>query len=179
MTLADTLRLAEIDHRIASCWSQQGPIKVYDDARELRRFLREAEAERDALLSQNNGEGHGKPCYYCGEPCNALAGNPSLWPVWLPHSDAPGVAKEHHIGCVVQRIEDRDRVVAEARREAIEECAKKICFGCREGLPITVQVVGNTSAIWHNGPGGSAIMQCNAEQILTLAKPEKEPKDQR
>jgi len=51
-------------------------------------------------------EGHDEPCYYCGEYCNSLAGNPSLWPVALCHTDEPGVVKWHHTGCVSERLED-------------------------------------------------------------------------
>lgn len=39
----------------------------------------EAEQERDALLAQNHGQGHGDPCTMCGKPINSLAGNPGLW----------------------------------------------------------------------------------------------------
>ena len=49
-------------------------------------------------------EGHDKPCYYCGKPCNTLAGNPSLWPVALCHRDDPGRVKWHHTGCVTDRL---------------------------------------------------------------------------
>jgi hypothetical protein len=49
-------------------------------------------------------EGHNKPCYYCHEPCNALAGNPSKWPIPLCHRDDPGFVKWHHIGCVTERL---------------------------------------------------------------------------
>jgi hypothetical protein len=50
-------------------------------------------------------EGHKEPCYYCGEPCNSLHGNPNLWPIPLCHSDEPGVVKYHHTGCVSERLE--------------------------------------------------------------------------
>jgi hypothetical protein len=49
-------------------------------------------------------EGHDEPCYYCGEPCDALAGNPSLWPLGFPHKDDPGVVKWQHVGCVLARL---------------------------------------------------------------------------
>jgi hypothetical protein len=49
-------------------------------------------------------EGHGKPCYYCGEPCNSLAGNPNLWPLAFCHRDEPGKVKWHHTGCVTERL---------------------------------------------------------------------------
>lgn len=49
-------------------------------------------------------EGHNKPCYYCGENCDALAGNPGKWPVMLCHKDEPGVMKYHHVECVTKRL---------------------------------------------------------------------------
>jgi hypothetical protein len=49
-------------------------------------------------------EGHGKPCYYCGELCDGLAGNPSRWPIPLCHRNEPGRVKWHHIGCVTSRL---------------------------------------------------------------------------
>ena len=50
-------------------------------------------------------EGHDEPCYYCGKPCNSLAGDPGEWPVGLCHSDDPGVLKFHHERCVNERLE--------------------------------------------------------------------------
>ena len=55
-------------------------------------------------------EGHGSPCYYCGEKCNNLTGDPGKWPVGLCHSDEPGVVKWHHSGCVSDRLEDLARM---------------------------------------------------------------------
>lgn len=52
--------------------------------------------------------GHGDPCYYCGKPCNNLAGNPDLWALRFCHADDPGVTKSHHTGCVRQRLRTAD-----------------------------------------------------------------------
>lgn len=52
-------------------------------------------------------EGHDEPCYYCGELCNKLAGNPSLWPLPLCHPDDPGRVKWHHTGCISDRLHGR------------------------------------------------------------------------
>lgn len=49
-------------------------------------------------------EGHDEECYYCHDKCNSFAGNPSLWPVGLCHSDEPGRLKWHHTGCVSERL---------------------------------------------------------------------------
>ena len=59
---------------------------------------------RHAPPQINGTWGHEQPCYFCGEQCNSLAGNPSLWPIPLCHSDEPGVVKAHHIGCVSERL---------------------------------------------------------------------------
>lgn len=63
----------------------------------------------DALLALSSPPvpvdfGHDEPCYYCGEPCDALAGNPTRWPLGFPHQDDPGVVKYQHVGCVLERL---------------------------------------------------------------------------
>ena len=52
------------------------------------------------------GEGHGKSCYYCEEPCDGYAGNPGKWPVALTHEDEPGKVKWHHTSCVSERLRE-------------------------------------------------------------------------
>ena len=66
-------------------------------------------------------EGHNEPCYYCGEPCNSLAGDPGKWPVGLCHSDEPGVVKYHHEACVNDRLESVARLTerCDAYKEAL------------------------------------------------------------
>lgn len=54
--------------------------------------------------------GHGATCYYCNKACDSLAGNPSLWPIALCHSDEPGVVKWHHTGCVSERLEKLEKI---------------------------------------------------------------------
>lgn len=71
-----------------------------------------------ALREKSAGmQGHGEPCYYCGEPCDSLTGNPSMWPIPLCHSDEPGRVKRHHSGCVSRRLIALDAAVAELKRE--------------------------------------------------------------
>jgi hypothetical protein len=57
-------------------------------------------------------QGHGQPCYYCGEACNALHGNPGLWPLPFCHRDDPGVTKWHHTSCVTKRLIENQPTVA-------------------------------------------------------------------
>jgi hypothetical protein len=86
-------------------------------------------------------DGHGKPCYYCGKPCNNLTGRCSQWAVSLCHSDQPGVLKWHHDGCVSKRLEENATLtqrLADAERErdrlraALQHIASGECLhpGC-------------------------------------------------
>lgn len=77
-------------------------------------------------------EGHHKECYYCGKECNALAGNPSEWPIPLTHKDEPGKSKWHHIGCVSERlIENGSHEAAKQLRLQLTEVQN---FIIKEGL---------------------------------------------
>lgn len=58
-----------------------------------------------SLAAPQVPEGHNEPCYYCGEPCDSVAGDPSRWPLGFPHADDPGVVKYQHVGCVVSRLD--------------------------------------------------------------------------
>jgi multidrug efflux pump subunit AcrA (membrane-fusion protein) len=59
----------------------------------------EAEAERDALRAQTSlTDG---PCVECGKPTQWAAGDPGQWVVMLPTEAEPGVAKHHHVKCVL------------------------------------------------------------------------------
>jgi hypothetical protein len=73
-------------------------------------------------------EGHDQPCYYCNKPCNSFAGNPSLWPIPLCHGDDPGRVKWHHIGCVSQRLRQRDDLLAACKSalDALEPLARVV-----------------------------------------------------
>lgn len=78
-------------------------------------------------------EGHGKPCFYCGESCDGLAGNPGLWPIPFPHKDAPGVVKWHHMQCVYRRVNENERLqhLIKEKDEALEkaeQCARLAVF---------------------------------------------------
>lgn len=66
--------------------------------------------EKMALYSIKNIVMRDGICYYCNKKVNSIAGNPSEWPVFLPHSDEPGVPKPHHIGCVMLRLNKIDGV---------------------------------------------------------------------
>lgn len=76
-------------------------------------------AERDSALNRSDRQGHNIPCYWCGKPCNSLAGNPGQWPVPLCHADQPGRVKWHHIECVSSRTDDRLPVAERQRDEAV------------------------------------------------------------
>jgi hypothetical protein len=70
-------------------------------------ILKVARALRARLSSPSAADlpqGHGKPCYYCGELCNSLASFGGLSPIPLCHSDDPGKVKWHHTKCVSARL---------------------------------------------------------------------------
>lgn len=49
-------------------------------------------------------EGHDKLCIFCGKPCNDVAGNPSEWPLELPHYKYDDRDNFAHIGCTYERL---------------------------------------------------------------------------
>lgn len=49
-------------------------------------------------------------CYYCNKPTNSLVANPSEWSVKLCHKEEPGKVKHHHISCVMQRLDDFEKL---------------------------------------------------------------------
>ena len=73
------------------------------DREELQQYRFNAAISHDEYRV---AESHGKPCYYCKEPVNALAGNPGLWPIVMSHRDEPGVPKIHHMSCVQERLDE-------------------------------------------------------------------------
>jgi hypothetical protein len=70
---------------------------IHANQEELARLRDELERRRPTLRDH----GHDAPCLICGEPCSALAGNPSLWPLRL------GNDGWHHTGCVNRELERR------------------------------------------------------------------------
>jgi hypothetical protein len=68
--------------------------------------LRQQGEETRKLRERLDLKGHGKPCYYCGKPCNDLAGNPGLWSIPGCHTDDPGRVKWHHIQCVFPFVDE-------------------------------------------------------------------------
>lgn len=76
---------------------------------ELREAV--AAAVKEIEHYRTHTEGHGKPCYYCGELCSAIAGNPAKWPIPLCHADEPGVVKWHHEACMMRRLEFYDTLI--------------------------------------------------------------------
>lgn len=62
-------------------------------------------SDLDAIAEDARKPGHQRPCYICSHPCDALAGNPSKWPVLLPVVNGNGISFAHHMGCVAQAVE--------------------------------------------------------------------------
>lgn len=71
----------------------QSPINVRVRVREALTLLRAGQVE-----------GHGEACFYCGEPCSNLAGDPGQWPLIFAQADETGIARAHHVECVVSRL---------------------------------------------------------------------------
>jgi hypothetical protein len=72
-----------------------------------------------------NLEGHDVPCYYCKEPCDSWAGNPSKWPVCLSHTDHPGKATWQHAGCVHERLLENNPPISVKKAEPASVNATK------------------------------------------------------
>lgn len=103
--------------------------------RRLMEFLeRVTEGLRRELVAKDEmlkgAWGHELPCYYCGNPCSCIAANPSNWPIPLCHSDEPGKVKVHHIGCVMERLVERDEL--RAQLAAANERVNRLGNGLRE-----------------------------------------------
>jgi hypothetical protein len=83
------------------------PFIKMKDALDLTREADAALAAKDAEIETltQGFEGHDEPCYYCGEKCSSLSGNPGLWPVGGSHPDDPGVLKFHHAACTFERAD--------------------------------------------------------------------------
>lgn len=96
--------MTDLEQRARKYLTNTGRIDSKDRVETLTEF---AHQEIDAALEKikpSHSEGHGKQCYYCGDPCNDLIGNPSKWSVALCHRDEPGVVKWHHTGCITSRL---------------------------------------------------------------------------
>jgi hypothetical protein len=65
----------------------------------------QGEVERLSQIASAPSAGHEKPCLYCGEPCDALAGNPGRWPVGFCHFGSHGVISWHHQSCLAAQVE--------------------------------------------------------------------------
>ena len=77
--------------------------------------MTEDEAKIGVIAALKKYGGHDLPCYYCGERCDGLAGNPAKWPLGFPHKEEPGVVKYHHMGCVMDRLDAFELLQAAGR----------------------------------------------------------------
>ncbi len=61
-------------------------------------------------------------CYYCQKRTNSLSCNPSEWNIPLPHKEEPGKCKPHHVGCVIERLDNvLPKITEEELREALPQ----------------------------------------------------------
>lgn len=49
-------------------------------------------------------------CYYCNKSIVNISANPSEWGLGFCHKEYPGVVKQHHVGCVTQRLKDFEKL---------------------------------------------------------------------
>ena len=58
----------------------------------------------EALTKIDNGK-----CHLCQKDTNNLAGNPSLWPIWLPFVGGNGATRCYHTQCVILSIDAAEK----------------------------------------------------------------------
>lgn len=127
--------------------------ELVEEIRQLRQELAEA--------LQTAG-GDNQPCYYCGQACNALHGNPNKWPIPLCHADDPGKTKYHHIGCVSERLvqlgnleSENSRIKAEnerLKRDTVhKQIAQKLQLELDTGSPRRNLMAEQLQIIWVGG----------------------------
>jgi len=88
--------------------------------------------ERDDLRSRSefkDGE-----CFTCKKHTSSLAGNPSLWPLWLTYHGGNGKWRCYHYGCVTAAV------ASEARAAQLEAALRRIAD--------------KPCGVWHQGEGG-------------------------
>jgi hypothetical protein len=97
------------------------------------------------------------PCYYCGRETSSIAGNPSKWPIWLPHEDEPGVSKPHHMSCILERVHLGDNLfkLEAAGPYTIQRCIEKR----NPSDEYFVSVTQNGKQINHFGPDLSVVVK--------------------
>jgi len=125
---------------------------VREAAKAVRAEVERLSAEVNRLESRT--EGHGQPCYYCGERCNSLSAHPSKWPVGLCHADEPGVVKWHHEACLNDRLAEAERL------EAIVDNIPTF----RDGVTMTTE-----SRPWYRHPKGR-VYEFKEYDFLDLGK---------
>lgn len=72
------------------------------------------------------------PCFYCGELCNDLAGDPGLWSLYFPDPDqyGSGYGRHHHTKCVMRRLDDLSSAAVE--RDRLKATNRELLAALRE-----------------------------------------------
>lgn len=87
---------AFIERAVVAAWRYH----VEDAETALAAIQAQPKAKRPQINSL-----HDEPCFYCGDPCNSLTGNPGLWPLALPvDASRQGHAVPVHMKCVLTRL---------------------------------------------------------------------------
>ena len=73
-------------------------------------------------------------CHICKNQTDSLNGNPSMWPIYLPHFDGQGKHRYYHIKCLYTLIKRVDKAVEKLNAKSIlsliEAKRKDKCRGC-------------------------------------------------
>jgi hypothetical protein len=95
------------------------------EKRPTRQLLDAVVAERDALRAQTSlTDG---PCVECGKATQWAAGDPGRWPAMLPTEAEPGVAKHHHVKCVLGWRAQVEAARAVCSLPCTEDCNSDEC----------------------------------------------------
>ena len=86
-------------------------------------YIEEVRVNLEIALNEaaaNPQHPHDGPCYICGVFTQCVAGNPSLWPIWLGWRGGNGKSRPHHMGCVIRRLEWAEHYLSASGRDEHE-----------------------------------------------------------
>jgi hypothetical protein len=106
-------RIEELSADLAT-WKELADSNAKEYLRNLAE-LRDTRAERDKLQETITAYGETRAedgqCFWCGRKTNIFSSDPRFASVWFPENE-PGVMKCHCMGCVTDRLAERDNLKA-------------------------------------------------------------------